>query len=82
MCYDREWNCIGTKGLPDGRTASSSTSSSPWTSGTAASAPSITSPLRLTDEEVGPVAVEITLRFAKIIDDSYSAFMQGIWGGR
>ena len=39
-------------------------------------------PLRLTDEEVGPVAVEIALRFAKIIDDSCSAFMQGIWGGR
>ena len=39
-------------------------------------------PLRLADEEVGPVAVEIALRFAKIVDDSYSDFMQSIWGGR
>ncbi|MBR5095031.1 MAG: YbjN domain-containing protein [Oscillospiraceae bacterium] len=36
-------------------------------------------PLRLADAQVGPVAVEIALRFAKIVDDSYPEFMQGIW---
>ena len=37
-------------------------------------------PLRLADHEVGPVAVELALRFAKIVDDCLPEFNQAIWG--